>query len=222
MMAGRLVGLSIICAAMMSAATPGRDFSSYRGMQFSMNVPAAAKQAGMNATDARTVHQRPALIQELEWRPRFVEMTDPAKEGMLYFFNGELFRMEITYDSYKVEGMTAEDMIGALSEPYGTATRPAAEIAYHSVYGETAAVLARWENPEYSYNLVRTGDRSSYALVLYSKRINALAQMARTEAVKLEAQEAPRRELEAQRKLDDEAKVALDKARSLNRPNFRP
>jgi hypothetical protein len=118
--------------------------------------------------------------------------------------------------------MIAEDMIEAISLTYGTATRPTAEIQYHSNYGETAAVLARWEDPEYSYNLVQTGNRSSFALVLYSKSADALAQAASVQAVQMEAQEAPQREIEKQKKRLDDERLVLDKARSTNKPNFRP
>jgi hypothetical protein len=34
------------------------------------------------------------------------------------FHNGELFRIVVTYDRYKVEGMTASDMIQAISMTY--------------------------------------------------------------------------------------------------------
>jgi len=197
------------------------DFSSYRGFQFGMSLTAAAKQVGTQPAQATIVHRRPALIQEVDWQADPVK-ADPLKEGSLSFFNGELFRIVVTYDRYKVEGMTAEDMIAGISAIYGTATTPTVEIAYHSIYGETAAVVARWEDPEYSYNLVRTGDHSSFALILYSKRLNVLAQAASLEAVRLDAQEAPQRELDKQKKLDDDEHLVLEKARSLNKPNFRP
>jgi hypothetical protein len=213
-----VLGTSMLCAA---------DFSTYRGMHFGMNLTAAAKQTGTKLTEVRVVHQRPALIQEVDWQPRPVTPSgplaaDPVKEGLLCFYNGELFRVVVTYDRYKVEGMTAEDMIDGISATYGTATRPTAEIAYHSNYGEVGEVVARWENSEYSYDLVRTGDRSSFAMVLYSKRLEALAQAANVEAVKLEAEEAPKRELEKQRKKDDAEHLVLEQARSVNKPNFRP
>jgi hypothetical protein len=203
------------------------DFSSYRGLQFGMNVSAAAKQAGTKPTDVRTAHERPALIQEMEWQPRSRFLADPAKadsvqDGLLCFYNGELFRIIVTYDRSKVEGMTAEDMVEAISLAYGAATKPSVEIAYHSNYGEVATVLARWEDPEYSYNLVRTGNRSSFAMVLYSKRLDALAQEAIVEAVRLDAKEAPQRELEKQKRREEEERLVLEKARLVNRPNFRP
>src|SRR5260370_19891743 len=118
--------------------------------------------------------------------------------------------------------MTAEDMVDAISLTYGAATRPAAEIAYHFYYGEVAPVIARWEDSKYSYNLVQTGNRSSFAMVLYSKRLDALAQAAIVEAVRLDVQEAPQREVEKQSKRAEEERLVLEKARSANKPNFRP
>lgn len=118
--------------------------------------------------------------------------------------------------------MTAKDMIEGISATYGTATRPEVEIAYHSIYGEVAPVIARWEDSQYAYNLVRTGDRFSFAMVLYSKRLDALAQAAIIEAVRLDTHEAPQRELQKQKNRDDEERLVLEKARSVNKPNFRP
>jgi hypothetical protein len=113
-------------------------------------------------------------------------------------------------------------MIQAISATYGTATMPAASIIYHSNYAEMAPVLARWENSDYSYDLVRSGDRSSFAMVLYSKRLDALAQAAIVESARLDAEEAPQRELDKQKKRDEDANLVLEKARLVNKPNFRP
>jgi len=48
----------------------------------------------------------------------------------------------------------------------------------------------------YSYNLVQSGARTSFAMILYSKRLNALAEAAIVEALRLDAQEAPQKEVE--------------------------
>jgi hypothetical protein len=227
----RLCTIGILCGGLGTPMLHATDFASYRGLKFGMDLPAAAAQSGTKITDATTLHQRPALIQELEWRPRPTVTSktpddavnaDPVKEGLLSFYNGELFRIVVTYDRYRVEGMTAQDMIEGISAAYGTPTKPAVEIPYHSNYGEVATVLARWEDPEYSYNLVRTGDRSSFSLVLYSKRLDALAQAAIVQAVRQETADAPQREIERQKKRADDESLLLEKARSTNRPNFQP
>jgi len=222
--AGRVAA---ICLALGASAMFAGDLSSYRGIYFGADPAVAAKQAGANASEVRTTHSRPAVIQEMDWQPRPAAhpeavKTDPVKDGVLSFFNGQLFRIVANYDRYAVEGMSADDMIDGISASYGPATRPAAEIPYHSIYGEAATVLARWEDPQYSYNLVRTGDRASFALILYSKRLDQQAQAAIAEAVRLDAQEAPQRAIEQQEKRDQDEHLVLEKARSVNKLNFRP
>ncbi len=156
----RLCGTSLLSAA---------DFSSYRGMKFGMGIADAAKLAGDKTADAKIVHQRPALIQELDWQPRptgaansFLK-TDSVREGMLSFYNGELSRIVITYDRYQIEGLTAQDIIDGISAVYGTASTSAALVRYATIYGDTTPALAHWEDPDYSWNLIRTGDKSSFS-----------------------------------------------------------
>lgn len=213
---GSLVGISTLCAA---------DFSSYRGFDFGMTLAEGAKKAGTAASAARIIHQKPALIQELDWRPSSPldsSQGDPVQDGILSFYNGELYRIAITYDRYKVEGMSAADIVSGVSAMYGAATEPMVDIAFHSNYGETARVLARWENAEYSYNLIQTGSRSSFAMILYSKRLGALAQTAIAESLRLDALNAPQKALALQKERDDESRAKLEKTRSVNLPNFRP
>lgn len=203
------------------------EFSNYRGFQFGTKLPAAVKQAGAQMSEAKLIHQRPAVIQELEWRPRPIYQADatqldPVRDSLLRFYNGELFQIVTTYDRDKVKGMTEADMVKTISLTYGTATEPGVETPYRSNYGEVASVIARWEDAEYSYDLVRTGDQSSFALILNSKRLNALAQAAIVEAVRLDNIEAPQREIDIRKGQDVRDRLMLDKARSVNMPNFRP
>jgi hypothetical protein len=219
--------IAILCSVLGTSMLSAAELSTYRGLKLGMSLAAASKQMGSKPSDAKVLHERPALIQELNWEIRSPVQTgtakpDPVKDGLLGFINGELFRIVVTYDRYKVEGMSTDDMIQAISATYGTATKPTAEIAYHSNYGETATVLARWEDSAYSYDLVRTGDRASFAMVLYSKRLEVLAETAIVESARLDSQEAPQRELDKQKQRDDDQQLALDKARAVNKPNFRP
>lgn len=224
-MFGPLV-IALLCAALGTPVIRAADFSSYRGIQFGMDLSSAAEQAGTSPTEAKTIHERPAVIQEMDYRTGSLSATlrdaDPVRDVALWFFNGELFRIVVTYDRFKTEGMTAEDMIQALAATYGTPTRPTTDIAYHSIYAEVAPVIARWEDSQYAYNLVRSGDQTSFALILYSKRLDVLAQAAITEAVRLDAQEAPQREIAQQKRRDDEQRLSMEKVRSVNKANFRP
>jgi hypothetical protein len=222
----RALSLSSLCALIATSVLSAADLSHYRGFRFGMSAIQAADQAGMKVTDTTTVHQQPALIQELDFQPNLFHASagknDPVSEIKLTFYVGELARMAVVYDRYKVDGMTADDMIQALSAVYGTEAKPKAEIVYHSYYADAAPVLARWEDSEYSYNLIRSDDRSSFALVLYSKRLDALAATAIVEAVRLEALAAPQKEADRAKKQADDTQALQEKSRQSNIASFRP
>jgi hypothetical protein len=225
-MIGRcLAGSSLVCAVVCAPLLCAGDMSAYRGFQMGASLAVSAKHAGVSASETKVVHQRPALIQELAWRPPYQTAStklDPVQEGLLRFYNGQLFQIVAAYDRQKVQGMTAADMVKAISQTYGIATKPGGEIPYHSNYGETAAVIARWEDSEYSLDLIRTGDDDSFGVVLSSKRLDTLAQAAIMESGLLDEQEAPQRAIALQNRQDVERQLMLDTARSLNVQNFRP
>jgi hypothetical protein len=55
-----------------------------------------------------------------------------------------------------------------------------------------------------------------------SKRLSELAEAAVLEAIRLDEQEAPQRELNRKTKLSDENRVQQEKARLVNKVPFRP
>jgi hypothetical protein len=59
-------------------------------------------------------------------------------------------------------------------------------------------------------------------MVAFSKQLDALAQLAIVEAIRLDDQEAPQREKERQAKEAEEKRVAQEKVRPVNKANFRP
>jgi hypothetical protein len=226
MISARVLALSLSSILLAAPVARGEDLSSYRGFQFGMNLPAVVKLVGMKASEARVLHQHPALIQELEWRsgrfPGSSPEPDSVKEIAFSFYNGELFQMVVNYDRYKTEGLSDEDMIEGISKKYGAPTRPEAEILFPSLYNETVKVIARWEDSQYSLNLVRSSYQTSFGMILSSKRLDALAQTAITDAIRQNEQEGPRREADRQKKQEDEDRVKEAKARLANKPNFRP
>ena len=217
----------LLLSALSVSLLPAADFSVYRGFHFGAPVAAVAKQALTDGSEIRTIHTRPALIQQLTWRPGYQYSStptrpDPVQEAIMRFYNGELFQIVSTYDYHLIEGLTAADLVSGISATYGVAATPDVMLAFHSNYAETARVIARWEDENYSYSLVRTGDQSSYALVLSSKRLAALAEVAITEALRLDVVEAPQRALELLKKQESDGRSVLNKARATNLPNFRP
>jgi hypothetical protein len=205
----------------------GQDLSRYREFQFGMNLDSLARQTNVKPSEAKMLHQRPAMIQELWWQHSFGGSpdTDSVREVIFSFYNGELFRMVVNYDRYRTEGLTTEDMIEAISAQYGVATRPTAETVSFSssqIYNDSEKVLARWEDAQYSYNLFRFSYRPTFGMVLFSKRLDALARAAVADAIRLDAQEAPQREIEVQKKLREENRISQEKAKLVNKPIFRP
>jgi hypothetical protein len=201
----------------------GADLSMYRGFQFGMSLDAAVKHSGMNASEVTMTHQRPARIQELTWNPeRFSGPsgdTDPVEQAVLSFYNGQLFRMVVDYDSQKTEGLNVHDIVDAMSARYGPATRPAiVTLLPSATFSEGVTVVACWEDAQYSFSLAQSPYGSHFELITFTKRLDALAQTAIVAGIRMDEQEAPRR-----RKMEEQnAQSVLDKTRLVNKGHFRP
>jgi hypothetical protein len=185
-------------AAPVSAPAMGTpNLSRYRDFQFGETLPTLAKRVGLKLSGAKLIHESPAVLQELEWQPRLSRgssaQTDPVKTILFSFYNGELFRIVVDFDRDETEGMTAEDMIKAISAKYGTANRPATTAIVFSstqVYNDSEVIIARWEDSQYSLNLYRSTYQSRFGMIAFSKRVDALARAATAEAIRLDVQEA--------------------------------
>jgi hypothetical protein len=236
-----MISISDLASSILGAETSApliysQDLSRYREFQFGVNLLAIAEQVNLKPFEARTIHQRPVVIQELEWQAQgFLSSSpraDSVKDILFSFYKGELFRIVVTYDPDRTEGMTPEDIVEAVSAKYGTATRPVAEIILSSTHlyndgeklilDQSEKVIARWEDSHYSFNLFQSSSQATFGLVAYSKRLDALARAAIIEAIRLDEQEAPQRETERQRKKDEENRAKQDKARRANKVPFRP
>ena len=223
----RILAASLWWVVLASPSLHARDLSRYRSFQIGADVSTIARQVHVDPSQVKVIHRRPALVQEIEWRPQPLgpsTQVESANEIVFDFYNDQLYRISISYDRYKTEGLTAEDLIEAISATYGIASRVAAEIVLPTIYGsdETLEVLARWEDDSYSFNLVRLSYQPNFTLVALSRRLDALARAAVIEALRLDAQEAPQREMELQEKRKTENRVQQEKARLANKPGFRP
>jgi hypothetical protein len=204
------------------------DLSRYRSFQFGERLPAVAKQAGLDVSQAKVIHERPALIQELEWpmwlASSFSSPQDPVRTILFSFYNGELFRVLVSYDRDETKGLTTEDLTEAISAQYGTATKPAnIEIVFSStqVYNDSEAVIASWEDSQYSFNLYRSSYQPTFGMIAFSKGLDALARTATAEAIRLDAVEAPQQEIQRQNQEDEKNRESLERARQVNKSKFR-
>lgn len=145
---------------------------------------------------------------------------DLSRRVLFTFYNGELYSILVTYGRQATEGLTDEDLVQAISAQYGTATRPDVEINFpmNGLYDSTEKVIARWEDSQYSINLFRSSSLDSLRLAMFSKRLDGKVRAAIAESTTLEAQEAPQKEIERQKKEADK----LELARQKNRKTFRP
>ena len=194
MMRIRTIAAPAFLIAFSASLIRAQDLSYYRDFQFGMELGAVAKLAGLNPAEAKTLHQRPVVIQELWWqRSSGVSspQADPVKEVVFGFYGGALYRMVVNFDRNMTEGRTDEDMIEAISAKYGIATRPVAVTVLFSsshVYNDQERVIARWEDAQYSYNLYRSTNQPTFGMLIFSKRIDALAQIAIAGAMRLDNQ----------------------------------
>src|SRR6476469_5132197 len=102
------IGVACLLAASSLAAA---DFASYREFRFGASPAAIGKLPGISPAEAKVIHQVPARIEQLDWQPHAfgaAEKPDPVRDAQLFFYNGELYRMVVTYDRYKVTGLTVD------------------------------------------------------------------------------------------------------------------
>jgi hypothetical protein len=202
----------------------GQDLSKYRTFSLGMSLAELTKQVGPYSHSTTLIHQHPAAIQELTYwtlsSSRSPVGVEPVSLMLFSFYNGELYRMVVTYDRDATRGLTEDDMVQAVSARYGTATRfyPEINLPTNNVNWSTETVIARWEDSQNSVNLFRSSKQSSFQLAVFSKRLDAQAKAASIESVKLENEEAPQVEIARLKKEADELEVA----RQINQKTFRP
>jgi len=191
-----------------------------------MNLPAVVKQTGMSLSEAKVIHSRPTLIQDLTWRPRplgWSATTEPAEQVVFSFYDGVLFQIAVQYDRNETAGLTNDDVIEAMSAVYGVAAKPIApRKAAQDPYGEQEEALAQWQDSRYRFDLIRFSYGPSYKLIGVLKRLEAPAQAAILQARRLDELEAPQRDAARLASEEATAKTELEKARLANKPNFRP
>jgi hypothetical protein len=225
----RSFAISIFVIMFLIPLVYAQNLSGYRNYHLGMNLAAVAEQADMKGSEARLISERPAVIQELEWRPEnsynSSAQADPVSQIRFVFYGDELYRISVSYDHDRTNGLTNDDLIESISVKYGTPTNPAETIDIYSssyLYSQDEQVIARWEDSRYSYNLFRSSYRSTPGMLILSKRLELIAQAAIVEANRLDAQEAPQREVDLKRKQAEENHTAGQKVRPANKANFLP
>jgi hypothetical protein len=220
--------VAVAALTVIGDAASAQDVSRYRGYVLESTLESVVKTSGARAADAKTLHERPAKIQELEWRAPYVfsgtERADPVKGIVFTFLDDALYQIVVNYDRDRTDGLTNNDIIETVSALYGP---PAIRSVKQQPTRPGAArpdtiTLAQWETTASSLLLVRGSYTPEFQLILISKPLSLRARNATREAIRLDAAEAPRREADQRKKLAADADAAREKTRDTNKAAFRP
>jgi hypothetical protein len=218
---------SILCFGVVLLASPvlrAQDFSKYRGFSLGSSMATVLKQTERRPLDVKVIHARPTLIQELTWWPPAVPgasyRADSVEQMLFSFFNGELYKISVNYDTASTQGLTTADMVASISAKYGPATllETAPDSALTGRYNDSDKGVASWEDSQNFFKLVRSAFTNRFGLIIFSKRVNAEAEIAIADAVTLEKQEKPERDADLKKKEADD----LEAERVKNQKTFRP
>jgi hypothetical protein len=228
----RALAVLVLGAVLFNGFVHAQDFSRYRFFQLGRSLSSVAETANMGPYDARVIHQRPALIQELDWRPQYQSPStriamDPVLQVALTFYNDQLFRITITYDQSRTDGMTNADVIEAVSATYGHAIIPptphATPRSSQNAHND-ATTIAEWANGDRTLTLSRSLFPVVFRLVMMSTALNDLAEAAIAETIISpdEADEALQREADRRKKEIADAIADQGRARVRNKAAFHP
>ena len=220
-------GLTAVCVVLAVSSVSADDLSRYREFTLGSSVAAVTSVTRIAERDLKTVHSRPALVQEVTWQPRY--MTGLAapdlasiNEMVFGFVDDQLFQMTVSYERSRTSGLTNADMIAALTERYGTPMALTAKARATSEALDTAAVIAEWRDKEAHIALRRSRYNESFSLVVTSLSLDAVARKARASAMAMDIREAPEREAALVKKRAEEQRHAEEQARTTNKELFRP
>lgn len=205
-----------------------QDYSRYRAYAIGSSVSEVAALAENTTSAATTVHERPALLQELEWRPSYLTRrstsVDPIQRLQFSFYDDRLYRIVVDYDRERTQGLKDADIIDAVAATYGTPSNPTKgnARAASQFLPDAGESIASWQDGDHAVVLYRTPYTLQFKLVLTSRRLDGLARLAGQQALQLDQREAPQRERARQQKERQEAQAALEKTRDANKAAFKP
>ena len=204
----------------------GGGLAVYRQYPIGSTVSEVLALGQIQESKVRTIHDRPAVIREAQWRPlyRITETRDAVRDVRFRFYNDRLYQVLVTYDPARMEGLTNNDVAESISAVYGTPllsdSRNVPDLTQEGL-SRDLTIVAQWGDGDVVLTL-SSGPYAQFQLELISKTLHTQARAAITEAVRLDALEAPQRD-EARRAKEGAAATAVkENARTVNKAAFRP
>ena len=124
-------GVSAACVVLAVWTASAAELSRYREFELGSSVAAVTAVTLSAERDLKILHNRPALLQEVTWQPRYMTGAPVANrnsigEMVFSFVDDRLFQMTVVYERGRTTGLTNADMIAALTDIYGVPTGKAA------------------------------------------------------------------------------------------------
>src|SRR5438132_6302212 len=102
MSTARTLTMILLGLVLSTRAAQGQDRSRYRDFRLGGDLQSVATLTNVAASTAKTIHQRPVVIQELEWRPHYsvsgessAQQNDPVRQIVFSFYDDQLSRMVV-------------------------------------------------------------------------------------------------------------------------------
>jgi hypothetical protein len=221
--------LTLVCvgALALPALSAKSVLSHYRGVTLGDSLQVVVERLQLVAADVKVVHERPAIIQELTWRPRLVlsgtnTEPDSVSDMVLTFHSGQLARIAVNYDRERTKGLTDTDLREAMVGVYGTSMLIGTPTQPSTAPAIERRTVGRWEDAETLLILWREQFPNRVGLVITSTASDAALQQAITDGILLHTAEAPARDL-ARRAAEAAAVQAREeKIRLDNKTKFKP
>lgn len=225
----RTLAIAAIALVLSTQALQAQGRARYRDYQLGGDLPSVSALTGVAVSEAKTIHLRPAVMQELQWhRPYSLTGTapaDPVRRIVFSFYNDQLSKMVVDYETDRTAGMTDADLVDAITTEYGAplkaAAKPGRRVA-SQVEEESGTAVARWGDADYSVVLYRSSYTSGLRIIVASPRLEALARTAAAQAARLDERDAPQRETARLKKEADATRASQEQSRLTNKAAFRP
>ena len=220
--------LTAVCA--MSLVVPSQTteavLSHYRGVALGDSVEKVAEQLKVTSSAIKVVHERPTLVQQMTLRPsRYISgrslEPDPLAEMVLTFHRGRLARIAVAYDRERTEGLTDEDLLEVFQGLYGSPLLPSTTRLTPALSTDPQ-VIGSWRDAESLLLLWRERFPGRVGLTITSIASDLAMQEAIANGERLDASEAPARDLARRAAEATALQTRDDKVRRDNKAAFKP
>ncbi len=89
---------------MTAVPASAQNLARYRDFALGADLPSIAALVGVAPTTATTVHARPVVMQELQWRRPYAAEPDAVQQIVFSFYDNQLSTMVVDYDRDRTAG----------------------------------------------------------------------------------------------------------------------